>query len=350
MHSNRICLSAACLLFIPLATLTNADEQVTVYRDTWGVPHVYADTEAAGAYGLGYAQAEDRLGDIYEAVRTGMGLMSEAFGKEHLQTDYIVRQWRNAEIAKEYWETAPADIKAITSAFVKGIRAYEAKHPDRVPDHAMDLEPWMMLTIGRAMILRWPIGTIMDDLKEGERRNGPPEGSPGSTGMRSNEWAVAKERSADGVPILLTDPHLTWEGLAVLYEARVHAGDLHMNGYFLIGSPIVGIGHNQHVGWAMTTGGPDTSDVYEMKIRVVPKPQYEYDGEWRDATMKMIQIPVKDSAPVVRPAFYTHLGPVMKEPDLQKGIAMVGASPYFEQQTNVFGQSMKNGARSKNCS
>ena len=63
----------------------------------------------------------------------------------------------------------------------------------------------------------------------------------------------AAERTADRIPILLTDPHLTWEGLAVLYEARVHAGDLHMNGYFLIGSPIVGIGHTQHVGWAFAS-------------------------------------------------------------------------------------------------
>ncbi len=66
-----------------------------------------------------------------------------------------------------------------------------------------------------------------------------------------------------------------------------------MNGYFLIGSPLVGIGHNKHVGWAMTTGGPDTSDVFEMKIRVLPKPQYEFDGQWRDATLKTIEVPVK---------------------------------------------------------
>jgi penicillin amidase len=45
----------ACLLAAP----AHAGE-ATLYRDTWGVPHVYADTEAAGYYALGYAQAEDR--------------------------------------------------------------------------------------------------------------------------------------------------------------------------------------------------------------------------------------------------------------------------------------------------
>jgi len=331
-------LLTAAISLLPSSFVT-ADEEVTVYRDEWGVPHVYADTAAAGAYGLGYAQAEDRLGDIYEAVRTGMGTMSEAFGKKHIQTDYIMRLWKNEELSREYWETATPHIKDVVVAFVEGIRAYEAKHPEKVPEHAMKLEPWMLLTVGRAMTLRWPVGTIMDDLKEGERRASPPEGSPGSTGMRSNQWAVARERTAENIPILLTDPHLTWEGLAVLYEARVHAGDLHMNGYFLIGSPIVGIGHTEKVGWAMTTGGPDTSDVYEMKIRVFPKPQYEYDGEWRDATVTSIEIPVKGGGTVKQPAFYTHLGPVMKEPDLVKGTAMVGASPYFEEKINLFEQS-----------
>jgi acyl-homoserine lactone acylase PvdQ len=304
----------------------SSDRTVTVYRDTWGVPHVYAETAAAGAYGLGYAQAEDRLGDIHTSVRTGMGRMSEAFGKKYIEQDYIMRLCRNPEMAQEYWKTAPSHLKEIVAAFTAGIDAYAEKHPEKVPEHAIEIEPWMILTIGRAMILRWPLGTIQDDLREGQRRAGPPKGPP----MRSNEWAVAPSRSADNVPILLADPHLTWEGLAVLYEARVHAGELHMNGFFLIGTPMVGIGHNRHVGWAMTTGGPDTSDVYEMKIRLGVPPQYEYDGEWRDAKIVPFTIPVKDSAPVVRPAFYTHLGPVVSEPDLKAGRAFVGSSPYFE--------------------
>ena len=129
--------------------------------------------------------------------------------------------------------------------------------------------------------------------------------------MRSNQWCVAPSRSADKVPILLADPHLTWEGLAVMYEARVHAGDLHMNGFFLVGSPILGIGHNQHVGWALTTGGPDTSDVYKMKFKLGSPPKYEYDGKWRKAKMKFIAVRHQGLPPFVRPRIYTHLGPVI---------------------------------------
>jgi acyl-homoserine lactone acylase PvdQ len=114
-----------------------------------------------------------------------------------------------------------------------------------------------------------------------------------------------------------------------LYEARVHAGELQMCGFFVIGSPLMGFGHTDHVGWACTTGGPDTSDVYEVKLKIGLVPMYEYDGEWRKAELKLINIPVKDADPVRRPAIYTHLGPLVSEPDKQKGTAYVGASPYL---------------------
>ena len=328
--------SLSCLIFALLLTLgasaarpegPSAKGSVTVYRDTWGVPHIYAKTPAEGAYGLGYAQAEDRLDDIYKNLRTGLGRMAEAFGGKKLaEQDYIMRVCRNEELARAYWKTAPAHIKDVCTGFVAGVKRYVAEHPEKVPKFAFEIEPWQVLSVGRAMILNWPLGTIKDDLERGQKKQAAAKNMP----MRSNQWCVAPSRSADKVPILLADPHLDWEGMAVMYEARVHAGDLQMNGFFLVGGPTLGIGHNAHVGWALTTGGPDTSDVYQMKFRMSPKPQYEYDGKWRDAKMTFIHFEVKNAPPVIRPALYTHLGPVITQPDRKTGVAYVGASPYFE--------------------
>ena len=47
--------------------------------------------------------------------------------------------------------------------------------------------------------------------------------------------------------------------------------------------------------------------------------------------MKVFQSAVKDRGVVTKPAFFTHLGPVISEPDLAAGIAYVGASPYLDQ-------------------
>jgi acyl-homoserine lactone acylase PvdQ len=304
-----------------------AGNSVTIYRDTWGVPHIYADTAEDAAYGVGYAQAEDRLADIYGNVRTALGRMAEAFGPEYVEQDTIMRLMRNEELAREYWEQGDPRVKAIATSYMAGIKAYAAEHPEAVPAHALELEPWQCGAIGRAMILRWPLGTVQDDLRK--KHEDP--------GFGSNGWVVAKERSAEGVPILLTDPHLTWENLAIFHEARVHGGDLNLNGFFIVGSPLMALGNNGKVGWASTTGGPDTADVYALKLNPENPLQYEFDGEWRDLEQKKISVAVKGSDPVEIDALYSHFGPIMEEPDLEKGVAYAGASPYFEF-TDVFEQ------------
>lgn len=330
--------------------------KTTIYRDTWGVPHIYASTPAEGAYGLGYAMAEDRLDDVFQALRTGLGRMAEIAGEDLVDQDYIMRLCRNEEVCKKAWGETPAHLKEIAIAFAAGIEAYMADHPDKVPESKLEkIEPWMFNTVGRAMILRWPLGTIQDDLgnrkssaaaagktspaKEDHSKEDAPkveEKKETNIPMRSNEWAVSKTRSAAGGPILHADPHLTWEGLAVLYEARVHAGEWNVCGFFLIGSPIMGYGHNEHVGWANTTGGPDTADVYQMKIKPGLVPQYEYDGKWRTPKVAGQRIKVKGKdKPVIRPSGLSHLGPVVAPIDGE--VAFVGASPYFEK-TKLFDQ------------
>jgi acyl-homoserine-lactone acylase len=297
--------------------------EATLYRDSWGVPHVYADTEAAGYYALGYAQAEDRLEDIYLAIREATGRMSEVRGKRALENDYLMRLFHNDTLHATYLETAPKHVQEAIRSFAAGIRAYAAEHPDEAAEVKLEVADWHPLAVGRAMILRWPIGTMMGDL-----RNSP---EPVKPAMGSNQWAVAPSRSADGRAILLSDPHLTWEGLAVLYESRLHAGEMHTCGYSLVGTPMMAIGHNQHAGWALTTGGPDTSDVYRIEIRTEPRLEYLYDGVWKPMREGEFTFKVKDAEPVRATFRYTHLGPVISGIDAEKKVAYVGASPYTEQ-------------------
>ena len=98
-----------------------------------------------------------------------------------------------------------------------------------------------------------------------------------------------------------------------------------------MGTFLLAYGHTEHFGWAPTTGGPDTGDVYAMKLNPDNPMQYEYDGGWRDAKVSMISIPVKDSDPVTMPTYMTHLGPAFAEPDMEKQTILVGATPYLDQ-------------------
>ncbi|MFN7626460.1 MAG: penicillin acylase family protein, partial [Pirellula sp.] len=221
-------LVGAIVSLLLLSSMAYAGEPI-LNRDTWGVPHVVAKSEEDGMFALGYAQAEDRLEDIYLAIRTGVGRMAEIQGQDLLQQDYMMRLTHNDTLHPEYLKTAPEQLRKNLIAFTAGIQKYIDEHPGEASDVAIPVEPWHPLAVARAMILRWPLGTIMGDLGNAPERVKP--------AMGSNQWAISPKRSADGSAILLSDPHLTWEGLAVLYEARFHGGDLHMNGYYLIGSP-----------------------------------------------------------------------------------------------------------------
>ena len=89
-----------------------------------------------------------------------------------------------------------------------------------------------------------------------------------------------RSRSAEGAAILAIDPHLSWDGpeplLGVPHPRRRAQG----SGMSLAGAPYLGIGHTRNLAWAMTTGGPDTADVYELKLDAAGA-RYRYDGEWR---------------------------------------------------------------------
>ena len=81
--------------------------EATLIRDTWGVPHAMGDTEPAAFFALGYAQAEDRLADIYTAIRTATGRLAEVQGDSVLEQDYLMRVSGNDRIHAEYLKTAP---------------------------------------------------------------------------------------------------------------------------------------------------------------------------------------------------------------------------------------------------
>ena len=57
-----------------------AQEEVTIYRDDFGTPHVFAATSEGACFGHGYAQATDLLEELLKQYLRATGTMSEAFG------------------------------------------------------------------------------------------------------------------------------------------------------------------------------------------------------------------------------------------------------------------------------
>ena len=58
--------------------------QVTIYRDTYGVPHIVGETQEATFFGYGYAQAQDHLEEMMLQYRDAQGRRAEVIGFEAL--------------------------------------------------------------------------------------------------------------------------------------------------------------------------------------------------------------------------------------------------------------------------
>ncbi|MGQ9590590.1 MAG: penicillin acylase family protein [Planctomycetota bacterium] len=281
--------------------------RTAIVRDEWGVPRISGDSMAAVAYALGYAQAEDRLEEILKAYLRAEGRLASAFGSEFLEEDYQARALRHAEVSRaRYGELSPQS-RAVIEAFVAGIAKYMDEHPEKVPAWGFRPEPPMVIALVRTAAWSWPVGQAFEDLGRALPR--PP-------GSGSNQWAVSPERSALGCAALAIDPHVPLFGILRWYECHLHGGPLHAYGFAVPGTPIVALGHNDHLAWACTTGGPDTSDIYEVELNRPGGLRYRYDGAWRDVETREIEIPVREGGAtraVRRAVRRTHHGPIVRE-------------------------------------
>jgi acyl-homoserine lactone acylase PvdQ len=135
---NRLYRSILSLAFSALFAASADAETATLYRDSWGVPHAYAISESPGFYALGYAQAEDRLEDIYLGIRTAIGRLSEVKGKEFIDQDYLMLLTGNHRLHQTYLANrAPQQVRKNLEAFAAGINAYIKEHPSEASDVAI---------------------------------------------------------------------------------------------------------------------------------------------------------------------------------------------------------------------
>jgi penicillin amidase len=110
---------------------------VTIQRDSFGVPHVFADTREGVSYGAGYALAQDRLWQMHVFRHIAKGRISDLFGPIALETDKTVRFFTyTAEERARRFATYPAQQRSDLEAFARGVNAWIARvhrDPSKMP-------------------------------------------------------------------------------------------------------------------------------------------------------------------------------------------------------------------------
>ncbi|MFE7465162.1 penicillin acylase family protein [Streptomyces sp. NPDC057499] len=98
---------------------------VDVKRDSYGIPQLYADTDADLFRAQGYVQAQDRFWEMDVRRHMTAGRLSEMFGSGQVETDAFLRTlgWRKVA-QEEYDKVLSEDTKKNLQAYAEGVNAY----------------------------------------------------------------------------------------------------------------------------------------------------------------------------------------------------------------------------------
>jgi penicillin G amidase len=94
---------------------------VTIKRDSFGTPHIYAQSVADLFYGYGYAAAEDRLFQLEMLKRTATGRVSEVLGPKYLEVDRTVVEGYDPASIRRQLAALPKQDRDIFEGVAAGI-------------------------------------------------------------------------------------------------------------------------------------------------------------------------------------------------------------------------------------
>ncbi len=107
--------------------------EVSVYRDSYGIPTVSAIKSNDLYFAWGYTQAQDRIFQMDLLRRMGEGRLSEIYGSQTINTDIFYRTIRLNSISEKQFENMSVDEKNILKAYSKGVNYFIESNKNKLP-------------------------------------------------------------------------------------------------------------------------------------------------------------------------------------------------------------------------
>jgi acyl-homoserine-lactone acylase len=327
--------------------------EVTIARDSFGVPHITAADWGSLSFGQGYAFAEDRPCTLLDQVVKVRGERSRWFGAgeddANLNSDFAYRHLGIWEDAPQRWADQPELVQEAIAGYVAGFNAavdqlgingWCADEPWVAPITTQDLYAYvadvLLLASSRNFIneigsaqppsidatsfFRQPMRASERQRTSGQQLRGQYVAWPGNAmndAGASNAWAFGSEASASGGGMLLANPHFPWEGELRFWESHLMIpGEVNVYGAALSGLPGIQIGFNDAIAWSHTVSSGHRFTLYRYDLDPADPTVYLVDGEPEAMTPNEITIEVAaadggDPTDVTRTLWSTHHGPVI---------------------------------------
>ncbi|WP_047245591.1 penicillin acylase family protein [Maribacter thermophilus] len=321
--------------------LVGLKQNVDVYYDKYGVPHIYSENELDAFRALGYVHAQDRLWQMELLRRIGSGGLSEVFGKNLITTDKFFLSLGIDDASKKAIDELNKNSEAvgIISAYLDGVNQFIAEGPTPVEFYltGIDKKEFTINDVYNTMgymAFSFAMGHKTDPLLTNIKdKLGPeyladlplhsstdtewiknyPQNKTDSIGNSitamvtnvlgklelplfegSNSWVIAPEKTKNGKVIFANDPHIGFAQPSVWYEAHIETPTYSKYGYHMAGIPFPVLGHNRNLAYGMTMFENDDVDFYYEENNPSNDNQYKKDGKWVDYEEITKTIKVKD--------------------------------------------------------
>ncbi|MEW5826726.1 MAG: penicillin acylase family protein [Candidatus Bipolaricaulota bacterium] len=368
----------AALLSIGVLCLQGSSpsaQPVDIVRDTWGVPHVFAATDEAAMFGLGYASAGDRMLQMEYSRRIVQGRIAEMIGssgtdgKTPVDSDVKYRHMGTYAFLEQVAEHLDAQTRDLLQAYCDGVNAYLRSTDSLRPlfaELALRPEPWRPVDClavwnrvaayfspawtGEAGLLhdyeelmqdglsataaaaQLSARTIDESAAVVQRADVDPTfldaldvyvESLGLSGRSvpwagvdvvpsfSHAWVVGGMRTTTGAAVLHSDPQTTVRNPSVWYEAHVVGETFDARGIGVAGCPGFLIGWNRSVAWGATALGADLADLFRLEVSTEERDSYVFDGVVYPMASRQEVVAVRGSRGVPLTTQRTHMGPVV---------------------------------------
>jgi penicillin amidase len=334
------------------------EAELTILRDGHGVPHIWAKSARDAWFGLGFAQAQDRLAQLSFLVRAARGRSAEVLGPEALDADRFARTLGFGRLGDAQLARLDAATRRVLEAHAAGISAWieevssgRAVTPVPLAKLRVPLEPWSAAdSLAVAKLVAWGLDGSLDatlvlsDLIEklggfGARPFFPPEAAREMTprppdfaatkreswrdplrealglagrSVGSGAWVIASGYADGGAPIVTGDLHLAPTVPALLYEAHLAAPDFEVAGAGVAGVPAFWSGHNGRVAWAATHARAVATDLYVETIDPEAPDRYRVGAASRALAVREERIAVRGRDDVLLTVRETQHGPLVE--------------------------------------
>lgn len=339
--------------------LSHLSDNVQVYYDNYGIPHIYALSEKDALRTLGYVQAQDRLWQMELLRRISAGELSEVFGEELLATDklflalgiddYSKKTIENLDLSSDYVQLAEAYLDGINQFIEEGPTPLEfyltgiEKRPFVLKD-VYNTIGYMAFSFAMAHKTDPLLTTIKDKLGTAYLQDLGIETMANSTLIKnynpltdstqinlsaslyktlaklplpqfegSNSWVLAPDKTKNGSVILANDPHIGFAQPSVWYEAHISTPTYKKYGYHLAGMPYPLLAHNRQLAYGITMFENDDVDFYYEETNPDNPVTYKTENGWEGYSYHEKTIKVKGEDDVKFTIKSTRHGAILNE-------------------------------------